>query len=49
MTFAQLTGCYRTLGALLGRPSVPRNRCDSLSRAASSEQLENSEAGKASK
>jgi hypothetical protein len=40
MTFAQLTSCYRTLGVLLRRASVPRNRCDSLSRAAGSERLE---------
>ena len=40
MTFAQLTSFYRTLGVLLRRACVPRNRCDSLSRAAGSERLE---------
>jgi hypothetical protein len=40
MTFTQLTSYYRTLGVLLCRASVPRNRCDSLSRAAGSERLE---------
>jgi hypothetical protein len=40
MTLAQLTACYGTLGVLLHRASVPRNRCDSLSCAAGSEQIE---------
>jgi len=49
MTLAQLTGCYRTLGVLLRRASVPWNRCDFLSRAAVSGQLELFGAGRESK